>query len=143
MCTREAPITEDGFALRRGWSNTEAAAGRHPCVPVPDDDLPYFNVSTDPPRVVEASAGEQLSFTLTGWSTAPVGGWSLALAPTDTSSIGLDAITPALSADRIDNGETVTLTMQVPSTARSGQIGGVHVRSGALGRIWPAGFRVR
>ena len=133
---------EGGFTLHRSWSNAAAKAGQEPCVPVPADDV-YTNVSADPETLVSAAPGTTLSFQLTGWSTAPTAEWGLLLSRPDGVDYTVARIAAKLSAGSINNGKIVTLTMTVPSTAKSGEYGGVNVLSGPNERVWPVGFTVK
>jgi hypothetical protein len=65
-----------GVLLPTIWSNTAAATGGDPCVPALN--APFFDVSVSPAGPQTIPAGGSLTFTLTGWSTAPVGDWRVA-----------------------------------------------------------------
>lgn len=140
LCAQEPRVQEGGYALNRSWSNAAAAAGRAPCVPA---DGPYFNVTADPATVVSAAAGAQLSFTLTGWSTAAVPDWKLRPAKPEGSDFALAELGIAFSSQVINNGQSVTVSFTVPKTARQAQIGGVDILSGDAARSWPVAFAVK
>jgi hypothetical protein len=139
LCTREPPVKEGAYVLHRAWSNREAQAGRQPCIPA--DDTPYVNVSAAPDRIVSAAAGSQVSYQLTGWSTAAADPWELQIEKPDGSDFVLDELQPTLSRGSLANGEQLTLTLSVPATAHSAQYGGIDVVSN--GHVWPVAFTVR
>jgi hypothetical protein len=119
-------IADDGYTLARIWSNSAAAAGADPCVPLPADALPYFNVSITPTGVPTVAAGTTLTYQLTGWSLAPVPDWGLSMLVSPYSTF-----VPAteLSVDTINNGSTATLTFIVPPGTPSGSVADVLVLS--------------
>jgi hypothetical protein len=144
LCCPEPLITAGAYTVQRIWSNAAALAGGAPCVPVPANTV-YFNVSVDPTTVPQAAAGSMLSFTLTGWSTAPHADWHLGIEGAGVSDFNLSALMPTLDATTINNGRTVTLHLHVPAGAATGQVGAVFVTSGAGPdrRFWPVGFQVQ
>ncbi len=119
-------VGDDGYTLARIWSNSAAAAGTDPCVPLPANALPYFNVSITPTTVPTVSAGTTLTYQLTGWSLAPVPDWGLSMLVSPYSTF-----LPAyqLSADTINNGGTTTLTLIVPPGTPSGSVADVLILS--------------
>ncbi len=103
-------FTQEGnFAVQRIWSNTAAAASSEPCIPA-DPQAPYFNVSPSPAESQGVSAGQSITFQITGWSTKPVPNWSLQLIET------MGDFQPQVQLDRqtINNGVTANLTITVP-----------------------------
>jgi hypothetical protein len=141
LCDGEPNATEDGFALQPIWSNAAAAAGEDPCAPVTRPAFADFSVA--PALVPTVAAGSSVSFTLTGWSLAVAEDWPLGVAAAPNSDLSLEPMQPLLSANEINNGKTVTLTLTVPANAISGHVGAVEVRApGGLPRSWPVAFRV-
>jgi hypothetical protein len=119
-------ITDNGYSLARVWSNSAAAAGADPCVPVAANALPYFNVSITPSGVATVAAATTLTYQLTGWSLAPVPDWGLSMLVSPYSTF-----TPAteLSVDTLNNGGTATLTLIIPPGTPSGSTADVLVLS--------------
>jgi len=142
MCERETATREGAYALHRSWSNAAARAGQAPCVPADPTDV-YANVSASPAQIVEATAGTTVSWTITGWSTAATDAWTLRTAKPDGSDFRVEDLAPVLSKTTIDNGDTVTLTLDVPADARSAQYGGLDLLSGDHDRVWPVAFVVK
>lgn len=140
LCQFEKIEQEGAFYYERAWSNAAAAADKNPCVPSHDE--PWNTVTADPVEMPTIAAGESVTFTLTGWSTAEMEDWQLdASTPADYSDL-LD-VNPQLSETTINNGTTVELTLTAPATAHSGELGGVYVLSGDYYRPWVVGFVVQ
>jgi hypothetical protein len=101
--------TESTFSAQRVWSNTAAAGDGSPCVPAPAGT--FYATSPAPSSTQEIAAGESTTFTLTGFSTAPTPAWSI------QAFTAYASFTPTikLSADTVDNGQTVTLQVTVPA----------------------------
>ena len=134
MCEYLPDTTEDGVELQRMYSNAEAAAGREPCVPAPPGWL-LFNVSPAPDIVPTVAAGHTTQITLTGWSAQPMKSWTLSVQPWGQSDFDPTA---RLSANSINNGLTVKVTLKVPPGTQSGSVGTAVVYSGpGGGRFWP------
>jgi hypothetical protein len=114
--------TEAGFAFQRIWSNSAAAADQNPCIPATG---PYFNVSTSPAGLAQVTPGGSTQFTLTGWSTEPVGDWYVQAAPY-TGTFQADAY---VDASYLNNGKTATLTVSAPFGVGSQEYASVIVYS--------------
>jgi hypothetical protein len=113
-------VSGHAFTYMRIWSNKAAAAGTNPCVPVPADDVIYYNVTT-PQRIKTVSASKSTktyTMPITGWSTAARDPWDVMVLPQSGPST-FDA-TPVLSVSQINNGQTATLSMTVPGGTPSG-----------------------
>jgi hypothetical protein len=137
----EGPYWQDpdaGFYAHLIWSNTAAQAGnRSPCLP--DNGAAYFNVSPSPATVPTVDAGGSFTFTLTGWSssctdvTKPYGVAVMqVLGAFDSSPLIDGGVLPDGGMDPIAlmiNGDTTTVTLSVPPTATSGQLGIVWIGS--------------
>jgi hypothetical protein len=133
--------TYGDFTVIRSWSNTAAAAGRPPCIPVPDNEV-LANVSPSSGDIQSIAAGTSVDVTITGWSTAPVADWEISAYPSSFE------FTPSasLSRARINNGQTVTLTIGVPAGTPSGTFGSVVIYSflpGRLTEFWPIGIQTQ
>ena len=110
-------ITDDGFVAQRIWSNTLAQAGNDPCAPL-DLSHPYYTVqvmTNSPQGVISINAGQTITVTLEGWSTAPVEDWSV----TVLQSSDQNGLTGTLSAPTINNGQSLTLTLTLSRTMTS------------------------
>jgi hypothetical protein len=139
LCQNEPMVMEGGFPLERSYSNRAAAAGGSPCVPAVPGEV-YYQVSASPATVQQVPAGGTVVFTLAGWSTGQVGDWTLGV-----SSAGADFDPQAeLSAQTMNVGRDVRVTLHVPASARSGQVGGAIVWVGPNNaRFWPVAVRVQ
>jgi hypothetical protein len=116
-------LQQAGFSVQRIWSNTAAAAGTTPCIPAPSEG--FYDVSPSPNTTQTVAAGSSVTFTLTGFSTTPLPPWTLqAFAGYGTFVPTLD-----LSVSTIDNGQTATLKVTVPSTAGAQGYASVFVSS--------------
>jgi hypothetical protein len=126
LCQLDANITEGSFQLQRSWSNAAAAANKgSPCVPVPPNEL-YMNV-TAAPAPLTVAAGGTATYTLGGWSTAPTADWMLSGFACDSADFDpMPDFAPATIGDQ----KTATITLHVPTTAQSGQVGCTMVFSG-------------
>jgi hypothetical protein len=130
----------ESYLAQRIWSNTAAAAGGDPCIPASSD--PYYSTSI-PQAWYPAAPGATVSIPVQGWSTAPMGDWTIernvqaygcagtpCAAPVDgewsnlslVSSLAMEspggvACTPAAG---MRSGATATLQVDVSATAVSG-----------------------
>src|SRR5439155_4397455 len=116
-----------GFRFTAIWSNTAAASGGSPCVPWAAGH-PYYNVSPSPSAPQIVPAGGSATFTLTGWSTAPVSPWTVSVTPDQYATQNFDT-TPSLTATTINDGTTTQLTLHVPAGTPSGGSATVRVHS--------------
>jgi len=77
-----------------------------------------------------------------GWSTAPIASWPIIGSPG-----GYSEVVPvvSLSQSEIQNGESATLTVEIPTSAQHGQIAYVAVYSGypKLESFWPVAVHVQ
>jgi hypothetical protein len=132
-------LQQNGFTVQRVWSNAAAAAGTAPCIPAPAGG--FYDVSPSPDTTQTVAAGSSVTFTLTGFSTAPLPPWSLQA----FAEQGAFVPTLQLSASTIGNGQTATLKVSVPSTAASQSYASVIVScSRAPGdfNYWPVAVTV-
>lgn len=127
ICNSAPWWMEGGFRLEPIWSNVDAAAGGTPCVPWLADHV-YFNVSPSTTTPQTVAAGSSASWTLTGWSTAATGSWTLSADADGYAPQGFDA-TPTLSPSTISSGTTAQLTLHVPAATPSGSRATVRVHS--------------
>ncbi len=139
LCERDH-LRLGGFELTRAFSNSAAAQGISPCVPAVPGEI-YFNVTADPTTKLQLAPGATAQVTLTGWSTGPRNAWDLS-----TEIVGQFELQASLSASKIKNATTVTLTLTVPQSAMSGAEAVAKVWSGPVDfptRYWPVGVRVK
>ena len=133
---------DGGFYAQRIWSNSEAALGtQSPCLP---EALPYFNASPSPDTVQSVAPGAVVQFTLTGFSTAPVPAWGIAVMAT----FGDFDAAPSLDAGTLQNGEATVATLTVPADAGTGARAQVWIGSYVQGGsdwtgYWPVEVVVR
>jgi hypothetical protein len=147
LCQGAGATRQGNFSYSRIWSNSAAAAGTDPCLPAPAP--PYVNVSA-PAGWVSAAAGADVTIPLTGWSSAPTPGWTVHATVRKSSIAGFtawldDASDGGLSSAR--NGAQLTLHVQVPPTAVSGDYAAVRLESAqpsdpASFGLWPVGVYV-
>jgi hypothetical protein len=116
LCTFAPNVLVDGFLLQTIWSNESARSGQSPCVPEPG---PYYSVSASPWTMQPVAAGQSITFTLTGWSTAALAPWTIQASASDASCcVGFNPMI-TLGTDTLGNGDTTTLTITVPADAPS------------------------
>jgi hypothetical protein len=124
--------TQSSYAFARVWSNTAAARGGDPCVPVVN--ATYYNV-TFPQGWYAVQPGQTVTIPFSGWTTGSTSDWSV-YARIDHSQGGFTSLTyPDLSVSTsigeeqvgncnpmpgMNNGTTGTLQFNVPSTVVSG-----------------------
>jgi hypothetical protein len=124
MCELVAPVQVDGHTLPRVWSNVAAVnAYDDPCV-LPQ--TPFFNVVSTPSTGATVAPGSSFTFSVLGWSSAPVARWTVA-----TFNFGDFDPQPVLNGTDLNNGEVLTLKVTVPSTAVSGSLATVFLLSSA------------
>jgi hypothetical protein len=127
LCTFLLPQWSEGpyTAIQRVYSNAAAMAGGAPCIPTSPE--PYYAVDGEPQTWVALPAGQQTTFQLKGWSTAPVSAWAL------TTYIyplqGTAMPTASLGAMTMQNGQTTTLLVDMPAGSASGSYTAVLVQS--------------
>ncbi|MFO0589286.1 MAG: hypothetical protein U0441_17240 [Polyangiaceae bacterium] len=135
MCDSADYVQEGGFTFQRVWSNTAAAAAiTSPCAPIDPNEV-FYDVYADPQTPPKVAAGQSATFTLTGWSTAPMADWAL-----DYDAQYFSEFEPKveMSAKTINNGTTVTVTLTVPPGTPKGRQGTAMIYSGdGYGRFWP------
>ncbi len=129
VCSYLAPQWKEGSFddLQRVWSNRSATDGGDPCLPAVGT---YFGTAISPATIVQGQPGGSVDFQLTGWSTAPVADWTLqAFNGGSQGGPSFDG-TPTLSSYGMNDGESATLTVHVPSNAASQSYAMVIVLSG-------------
>jgi hypothetical protein len=118
LCSFLSPQwTEGGYVgLQRVYSNTSASSGGDPCLPAPSPA--FYATDIEPQTWVTVAAGGTTTFSVLGWSTAPVGVWGLSASPYISNPPSFSP-TALLSTSVLDNGQTATLTVKIPATAAS------------------------
>ena len=126
--------TSGQFAASLVWSNEAAADGGVPCQPWPATRT-YFSVRA-PPTLATAPIGGQVQVTVTGWASGPFGSFELLSQDIQAVPVPqngtfsftlLFSTNPQFSSQTLTPGGTVTITLNVPSTAASGQSGAIWV----------------
>jgi hypothetical protein len=131
MCESNSIVYSSGpFIGQLIWSNEAAADGGIPCQPWPASRT-YLSILA-PTDMASAPPGGEVEIPLLGWASGPFGSFELQtqdlqLTPYDGGFLENFLTNPRLSSQTISNGTTVTLTLSVPSTAKSGQSGAVWV----------------
>lgn len=135
LCDSAQYIQEGGFTYQRVWSNSAAKTGlTSPCAPVDPDEV-FFDVYAEPQMVPKVGPGLSATFTLTGWSTAPMLDWTI-----DYDAQYYSEFEPQveLSSKTINNGKTVEIKLTVPPGTPKGRQGTAMIYSGeGYGRFWP------
>ena len=73
----EQDETSDGtYTVQRIWSNSRAAAGIDPCLPVPAGEA-YFNTAPRGSSFYVVDVGGSVTFEVDAWSSGPIGDWTL------------------------------------------------------------------
>jgi hypothetical protein len=144
LCQGEDPYIDPDTRLRfpRVYSTAAAKAGNPPCLPSLDGEI-WSDVSATPSQIQVVGPGDPISFTITGWSTAPTADWTLHLRTADGSQIPLEEMQPLLSSTTINNGQQVSLTLRAPRQTPPRTLGGVTLLSGDNLRPWAVGFIVK
>jgi hypothetical protein len=106
---------EKGYSLQRVWSNSSAAQGNDPCL-LPQVAEPYYAASLSPSATQMVAAGQSITLTVQGWSMAAVTDWTLSL---NSTSMGFEP-SLQLGSTTLNDSQTTTLVVTVPSTATSG-----------------------
>lgn len=134
------PLINDGtYAVQRIWSQSAAAKGQNPCIPVPPGEV-YKNVSASPEKLVALKAGQNTKFKITGWSDAPTAPWPV-MAQADKVDF---KPTVKFVAPTIQNGQTVEIELGVPMGTPAGSVGLARIYSDATsGVYWPIGVVVK
>jgi hypothetical protein len=142
LCQYDANITEGAYQLQRIFSNTAATQGASPCIPIPPGEV-FFDVSAAPAPLT-VPVGTTASYTLGGWTDASsMSDWQLSAFACDSADFDPMA---SFSKSTIGNQKTVTVTLTVPLTAKSGQIGCSMVFSGPSQKAqnyWPVSVIVQ
>jgi hypothetical protein len=137
LCVDSPPYSwGNGFYAQRIWSNSLAQANAgSPCAPVPEGEV-FYNVSLSPDTTVylnHSSQSQDVTFQITGWSTAPIADWYIYVARsggTFTPGHKLSGRTGDVPTTLfMNNGESATLTLTVPANTPSGSWIGVFVGS--------------
>jgi len=130
LCTYVLPQWSEGpySFLQRVYSNASAAAGGDPCIPSPGT---FFGADVEPQTFVALPAGQSTTFQVKGWSTAPVGAWSIYTSQYPVQ--GSAMVNAALGSNTLENGQTTTLTVQMPAGSASGSYTDIYVTSQGTG----------
>ena len=125
---------DGGWELQREWSNAAAARGGDPCVP--PTGATYYSAATSA-AWYSAGAGETVAIPVVGWSDAQTTDWLISphLSATNdlaafggildggvatTSSLGAGTVGSCRVRDALNNGETASVSVTVPSNAMHG-----------------------
>jgi hypothetical protein len=129
--------TENGMEYQREFSNAAAATGLDPCVPALG--VPFFNVSPDPSTKgwFAATAGQQVSIEVTGWSSAPTQDWIATADPHASDGSPFPAHLESPTSTTIggrtyrttNNARALMVKATIPPSATSGWWGVVKIWS--------------
>jgi len=129
LCVYFAVSENNNYVAQRIWSNKAAAAGTQPCVPSFGE--PYAGVSPSPDGIITLEPNQKIEITLTGWTDVPTQPFAI-----NAENYGPTLLqanfnpTFSINTDTLQNGETATLTISVPSGTPAGSIGEVVIYSG-------------
>jgi hypothetical protein len=131
LCEYFPSVMVDGYPVARLYSNAAAKANQDPCLPLPAGGEVFKNVDPQPATIQTVARGQSTTFKLTGWSTAPTPPWKLIMdhATYYPNNKGAFKATATLSKNIVGNGETVELTVGVPTTAKPGELGMIGIYS--------------
>jgi hypothetical protein len=129
LCQGAGATMQGAFSYSRIWSNSAAAAGMDPCVP--SQGGPYVNVSTQYTWMIgTATPPYDVPIPLTGWSSSPVGDWTVAAEIRGSNRMGFKvAFDNGASTATINNGTQQTLHVKVPTDATTGDYAVVRLLS--------------
>ena len=105
------------YYAQRIWSNSAALTNGSPCIPFPTvaaDATPFFAESIETGLPV-LSAGDSATFTVQAWSTSTAPTWTAYLF--EQRSPGSATVTVSPTSVTLNNGETGTFTVSMPSSA--------------------------
>ncbi len=114
--SRDVLVREAGHVAPRIWSNAAAVANdRDPCQPA-DPAVPYSGVAVWPDTVVSATPGQTVTYMLTAWTSLPAPDFGL------YAAVGGGTFTPPVSLSRttVNNGDSATLSVDIPAGVPSG-----------------------
>ena len=146
LCEAPSRYTrEAGHVAQRSWSNSAAAAGGEPCVPI-DPALPAFGVTVTPAGTQQIARGASLDFTLTGWATGEVPDWRMTTQiPTNTGTFST-LTKVGFGTPMINNGRTTTVTVTIPAGAAAGSHASIFLFSShntGDATMWPLAIDVQ
>jgi hypothetical protein len=103
---------EGNFTFQRSWSNSSAAAGKDPCVPIPQGAV-YFNAAPQM-SVVTLGVGGSQTVELDAFSTADMAAWQLKALDVGAATAST-ASTLSLTVDKptVKNGDAAHLTIKL------------------------------
>jgi hypothetical protein len=135
--------TDGGFAMQRGWSNSAAAAGRHPCASSADD-RPYIALVPSAPAVRLAEDGATAVLELTAAADRDVGPWPVAVVDLAGHHDGTRYVEAEIDRRAVRAGETARLTLRRVRRHPDGAVV-VGLRSTLDGRthLWPLAVSMR
>jgi hypothetical protein len=133
LCTYVLPQwTEGSYTyLQRVYSNASAASGGDPCIPSP---AAYFGTDIEPQTFVPVAAGKTATFQVKGWSTADVGAWSISTYAAPVQ--GTATVNATLGTNMLANGETTTLTVEMPAGTAAQTYVDIYVTSQGTGTAY-------
>jgi hypothetical protein len=113
----EPQWSEGGYTgIQRVYSNASVAVGGDPCLP---SSSAYYGTTLTPSEAVAINAGGTATFTIAGWSTAPVDDWRLKAISFTAQPASFKPVFD-VSQSKLNNGGKATLTVSVPAGSTSG-----------------------
>jgi hypothetical protein len=136
---------EGGFVFQRSWSNSSAAAGKDPCVPIPSSEV-YFNAAAQTGNVT-LGLGGSATIELDAFSDAPFPAWTLKALDVGAATANMSSpLTITIDKTSVMNGDvahmTVKLNAAIPAypgnfPAKTTVIYVVSIANMRNAQIWP------
>jgi hypothetical protein len=124
---------EGGYMVQRIWSIANAAAGKNPCVPIPDGEV-YFNAAPTTSEVI-VDVGQTVMVEVDAWADGPIDSWTLnpqEETDSNTSFLTIDFVGSHQGSDGAEitahNGDKIMMMVTLkadPKSTPSGRALGV------------------
>lgn len=106
-----ATLGSTSWTVQRLWSNSNAAEGLDPCIPMPSTET-YFNLAPAAGNgVVQLAVGQSATYTATAFSSGPMNPWTIEGLDLAQAQGGTEVVQVSLSAGSAKNGDTVNVTV--------------------------------
>ena len=132
------------FLAQRIWSNTAAALGGDPCMPIGPGDTPYFNVAISAGNGLKQLAiGASATFEVDAFSTAPMAPWTIVALDLSQLQGGAQVVKTSFDKTSVSNGDKMMMTVQLvsqPPMLGGGFSGMPYViisQVGPIVHVWP------
>jgi hypothetical protein len=138
LCYSAGPWVEGEFSFARIWSNSAAAAGTDPCVPVVGED--YFNTSAAQDWY-GVKAGASVEIPVGAWSVQGTSSWQVRVGDAYGAAMPDDG-----TIETVQNGAQFSIRYTTPADAPSGtwqvmRLESQQVSGGPI-NTWPVGIYI-